>query len=107
MAKVKRTLPTEVDPTIDSFQHIPLWCVYGHEAFPQVLACYVKDHGQWGICIWGYSVYKRKPGYRTLGIRLSEWIGKHDLVRFFDSQENAMEYLETLVTPRCQVPQPE
>lgn len=33
----------------------------------------IKDNGEWGFCIWGLSYYCDEWGYRTLGIRFSEW----------------------------------
>ena len=39
----------------------------------------VDDHPTCGINIWGFSIYRRSPGYRTYGIRLSEWLSRQDV----------------------------
>jgi hypothetical protein len=78
----------------------PLWCVYGHECFPQIVCCIINNAS--GIeAIWGYSVWKKQPGFRTLGISFSQWLRQHpSLCEFFDEQEKAMSYLNKLVTPK-------
>jgi hypothetical protein len=37
----------------------------------------VTDNGSSGLVVWGFSVYRRKPGYRTLGIGLRAWLDRH------------------------------
>lgn len=34
-------------------------------------------HGGPRLCVWGFSVYRRQPGYRTLGLDLREWLARH------------------------------
>ena len=36
----------------------------------------VVDNGRFGLSIWGFSVYKRVPGYRTLGIDAHTWVSR-------------------------------
>jgi len=54
--------------------------------------------------IWGYSVYKRSPGFRTLGAAVEsnqycDWVVKHN-PKFFLTQEEALGYLKELTTPK-------
>lgn len=90
-----RTNPYE---TLDA----PLWCVYGHECFPSIILCRIKKSTYDGsINIWGYSIYKRQPGFRTLGIGLDEWHSRHENVCFFKSQGDAMMHLIDITTNRA------
>jgi hypothetical protein len=101
--------PTEVYPLGDETQwHKPLWCVYGHTAWPQVFCCKITNADRFGPTIWGYSVYRRKPGFRTLGKNLAEWIHQEELqdgheIKFYDSLPLALERLRLLLTPRVEL----
>lgn len=96
----------KVDPSDPRLWDKPLWCVYGPECFPTVIACKVNNASGMGAAIWGYSVYKRKPGYRTLGQDLKRWVeekteeAQGDEPVFFDIQLAAFDYLRGLVTPK-------
>jgi hypothetical protein len=94
--------PKTVNPTVSANHHKPLWCVSGHDCFPEIMCCYITND----FTIWGYSVYKRQPGFRTLGQSLFKWMDNHHNPKFFDSQDEAMNYLRYLVSPRCEVPAP-
>ena len=112
MPVVKRPAAGEVDP----MQHIgeTLWVVYGFECFPSILCCRLKQNlidvdRTIETCIWGYSVYRREPGFRTLGKTLQQWRNDHakygqDLEVWFTEQEAAMAYLNLLVTPAINPP---
>jgi len=97
-----------VDPYQNTYK--PLWVVYGiSPAYPQMRSlCLNEIHGT--VNIWGYSVYQRKPGYRTDGIALCVWIernrGKDMEPLFFDSLPNALDYMRQLMEPRCEPLQP-
>lgn len=92
-----------IDPYDPQYCDISLWCVYGYDCFPEIIACKLHNHGEYGINIWGYSVYKRKPGYRTLGRQVGEWMEQHKMVKFFDNKEDALAFIGKLVTPKCTV----
>lgn len=83
----------------------PLWCVYGHECCPTVLSCAVfKSNYNGSINIWGYSVYKNSPGYRTLGQDLKVWCEKQNpRPVFFTDQDKALDYLKDLTMPKKSV----
>ena len=92
----------DIDPkALDSADKV-LWCVYGHTYWPQIMCCKLHDY-EGDRNIWGYSVWKNKPGFRTLGKRLSEWYSSHDLCLFFDDQQLALDYLKKISTPKCDV----
>jgi len=60
--------------------------------------------GGFGRAIWGYSVYKRSPGFRTLGQSVNanqfgDWVGQNK-AKFFLTQEEALKYLADLTTPK-------
>jgi hypothetical protein len=71
-----------------------LWCVHGRDGSPQIQAFMVNDAGVNGTAtIWGYSIYRKSPGFRTLGLRLDTWLSdKHDPV-FYDDRNDAMNAL--------------
>lgn len=92
-----------IDPTAPQYRDVPLWCVYGYDCFPEIIACTVHDHGQYSLCVWGYSVYRRQPGYRTLGRELQAWMSQYKMVEFFAKQEDAIMFINKLVTPKCDV----
>lgn len=74
-----------------------LWCIFGHDSFPTLIACRILEHAQ-GPVIWGYSVYKRQPGFRTLGTSLENFLKRP--AKFFATQAHALEHLEKITTPR-------
>ena len=86
-----------------------VWAVYGPECAPSIicatLRAYTSTHGllpvgQPGavVCIWGWSVYRRKGGFRTLGVDAEKWKAEHDAT-FYASQETALARLRHLTTP--------
>lgn len=79
----------------------PLWCVYGMKCSPSILACVIKKDMSGEKTIWGYSIYKKQPGYRTLGQHLKAWLNNefHQNAFFFTAQADAIAYLSALVTP--------
>jgi hypothetical protein len=79
----------------------PVWVVYGHECFPQLVCAKLNIPPADGhVCIWGYSVYRRKPGFRTLGIRLGTFISEHNVCELYENQDEAIERLRAMTTPR-------
>lgn len=87
-----------IDATLPEFHNRPLWCVYGPQCFPTMFCCKILHHPQGCLTIWGYSVYRRQPGFRTLGRDLSEWAADHEAV-FFAEQIHALQFLANITTP--------
>lgn len=91
-----------IDPLDPKYFGIPLWFVYGYECFPSMFCARIKPdqhtQGQPPV-IWGYSVYKRVPGFRTLGVRAAEWIAKNGADAFAE-QQHALDYLKKITTPK-------
>ena len=48
----------------------------------------------------GFSIWKRSPGFRTLGMDVSTWMKGKDLCEFYDTQEEALDRLRVLTTPK-------
>lgn len=95
-----------VDPLDPSNHDKPMWVVYGISPFwPQLLCAKVLPHDGGGVLppsvnIWGYSVWKRKPGFRTLGVAVQEWSARHAFGPFFyDRQEFALAHLKAVSSP--------
>lgn len=89
----------------------PLWIVHGDKCFPQLLCAKLRAYttkyqllpaGVAGprVCIFGYSVYRRQPGFRTLGVNVDEWVKRSSFKpAFFDVQDEALAMLRKLTTP--------
>lgn len=80
-----------------------LWVVYGPDSFPSLLCCKITDKGK-GPQIWGFSVRKREPGFRTLGWALDMWIERQKespgtMPEFYDDHEEALDRLRKLTSP--------
>lgn len=76
----------------------PMWCVYGPDCFPTIICFKVSKYLHY-TTIWGYSVYKRKPGFRTLGQDFETWDKQHK-GKYFLRQEDAIAYLTKITTPK-------
>lgn len=82
--------PTPIDPFDPQHWDKPLFVVYGSSAFPSLLCCKVRLNE--GVpTIWGFSLWRRTPGFRTLGIKLKTWVERETDPRFYLSQEEAFE----------------
>lgn len=107
------TVPSEVlgvvmpvDATLEIHRDKPLWCIYGPDCFPTLFCCKILNHPEFGLTIWGYSVYRGEPGFRTLGRNLSGWM--RDMlnmystkVTFYETLDDALAVLRLLATPRA------
>ena len=90
----------DIDPhNPDNYDKV-IWCVYGPDSFPTMFCCVIKTASR-NPAIWGHSVYKRSPGFRTLGREVvGDWIASNN-AKFFSTQDAAFDYLRTLTTPLC------
>lgn len=89
-----------IDATLPEYFDVPLWAVYGPDCFPTMFCCKVLDHDTCGLTLWGYSIYRRQPGFRTLGVDLREWTAENK-AKFFARQDDALAHLGKITTPRC------
>lgn len=94
---MKRKAENAVDPMQPQYVDRTLWFVYGYDCFPSILCAKLILIS--GLNIWGYSVYKRQGGFRTLGVPAGPWIGANAAVAF-DDQQHALDYLKKLTTPK-------
>ena len=88
----------------ESCYNKPLWVIYGPDCFPSILACKLKQKDSHAF-IWGYSIYRRSPGFRTLGLQVEVWIDKVRadtgmVPEFYDDHEQALEKIRKLTTPK-------
>lgn len=99
---MKKALKERIESLeVDWREHIdkPLWCIYGVECFAHFFCCKIT-HGYKGPNIWGFSVYKRQSGFRTLGVNAEKWIAEQGYpVRFFANQADALEWLAAKTDP--------
>lgn len=93
----------QVDPHDPANHGKPLWVVYGSTAFPSILCCRLRINDGHAT-MWGYSVWRRSPGFRTMGTYVKNWIAsleakREDLYEFYDDQEEALDRLRKILTP--------
>jgi len=77
----------------------PLWVIYGYDCFPSILCCKINNGN-----IWGFSIYRRSPGFRTLGMNLETWYNEEGkahtqmVPEFYDDHEEALEKLRKITS---------
>lgn len=95
-----------VDPNLSENQDRVLWCVHGTSSFPTIICCKIRAHAEYGPTIWGYSVYRRSPGFRTLGQNVNMWQQNlrekfgYILFEFYDDHSEAITRITQLTTPK-------
>ena len=90
---------SSIDVTDPQYHGRPLWCVYGPDCFPTLFCCKVTMGYDRSLNIWGYSVYRRQAGFRTLGLEVTAWAAKSDAV-FFSEHSAAIAHITELTTPK-------
>ena len=89
-----------IDPLNPENFNIPLWAIYGVSIYwPNVLCCRINN-ASGAPSVWGYSVWKRSPGFCTLGRNVAEWSSGHEFCHFFSSHSHALDYLKEITTPK-------
>ena len=73
-----------------------LWLVYGAEKSMYMDAVKIHDSGRWGYTVWGYSEYRRSPGFRTIGRNIKELSTTHPIAKLFIDQTEAIQYYMSL-----------
>lgn len=96
-----------VDPNLSEHHDRVLWCVHGVACFPTMFCCKIRAHAEYGAIIWGYSVYRRKPGFRTLGRNVNSWMQELkekfgcSMFEFYDDHSEAIKRVTQLTTPKA------
>ena len=96
-----------VDPNLPENLDRVLWCVHGFECFPEIFCCKIRAHAEYGAIIWGYSVYRRSPGFRTLGQNVNTWMQDLkvkfgcSMFEFYDDHAEAITRITQLTTPKA------
>lgn len=94
-----------VDPALPENHNRDLWLVYGVECMPTILCCRIEGLLHNEPIIWGYSVYRGEPGFRTLGRNVLDWMKALEekygwsLWEFYLNQDQAFLRLRELTTP--------
>jgi hypothetical protein len=105
-ARPTTTSTGEIDPRDPYWHGRPLWVIYGPKCHPTFICAKLRAYNEKhalqplgtagpNVCIWGYSVYKRVPGFRTMGTGIEGLDAPH----FFADQDEALGYLKKLTTP--------
>lgn len=92
-----------IDPFDTNYHNIPLWCVHGHEAHPAIHCLKLKmspSSANFKLTVWGYSVYKGEPGFRTLGKSIEVFSAEKKLLLFFVNKQDALDYLSIILEPK-------
>jgi hypothetical protein len=90
-----RILAEGIDPK--EYLDRSLWVVYGPDCFPQLMLVKIINHPQCGLGIWGWSIFRRQPGFRTLGMSLYTWIAREYNPRFYLTRADALARLCDLI----------
>lgn len=69
-----------------------LWMVWGETNSLYFDTIHLIHSPPWGYIAWGYSVYRRSPGFRTLGLSIKHFRTKHKIVQLFTDQTDAIDY---------------
>lgn len=97
--------------TDEMYAHVPwedaplgttLWGVYGSDCAPTIFAFQLNDGTAFGRAMWGFSIYKRKPGFRTFGTS-KKWAEEHGL-KIFLSPAAAFSHIQSLFSRISEVP---
>ncbi len=81
----------------DSINHNRvLWLVtqWGNGNVTQLDTVVIKDHPSCGPVLWGYSVYRRSPGFRTIGSSVEYMIAqyRYEVVELFYTEDEARHF---------------
>lgn len=101
--------PTPIDLNDQNNWEKPLFVVYGPDSFPTMFCCKIcvrPTYPNGKPCIWGFSVWRRVPGFRTLGVELEGWLDAHPNARFYLTQDEAFEDLKGLFSKVGGQPKP-
>lgn len=90
-----------IDPNDPVNLNRTLWCVHGHKAHPAIHCLRIKaSQNMKGHFVWGYSVWKGEPGFRTLGVSVEKFHENKDLHLYFPEKQDALEYLSIILDPK-------
>lgn len=94
--------PFEVDYLDPANWNKPLWCAHGYKSHPSIHCLMIKPCPSVNFqpFVWGYSVWKRQPGFRTLGLSFEEFHKNKDLYLYFDKKQAALNYLSKILEPK-------
>lgn len=95
-----------IDHNDTTYHGRPVWCVYGVECAPQIVCCKLvsKDQHQ-DTTMWGLSVYKGRPGFRTMGREVNTWMAemkdkyRWSMFEFYDNHEEALDRIRLFTCP--------
>ena len=85
----------KVDPTNFEHQEVPLWAVLDGAR----IECVMVNCRSGGPAVWGYSVWRRSPGFRTLGISLASYMARAREVEFYAEQQHALDAVKEATAP--------
>lgn len=90
----------QIDANDSNNHDIPLWAVMVvHQGLAEIQCLKIKDQSNGDLHVWGYSEWRRSPGFRTLGIRLPAFTGRFVSCVFYDDHDSALAALKLATTP--------
>lgn len=69
-----------------------LWLVWGRGAVDFINCVKIFNNTYCGYTVWGYSVYRRSPGFRTIGMSLESLTNECEDLQLFTDINAAIEY---------------
>lgn len=50
----------------------------------------VINHSHFGLTLWGFSIYKKEPGYRTFGSSLDRWLIEYPNAKVYKDKDRTL-----------------
>lgn len=50
----------------------------------------IVNHSQDGYVLWGFSIYKKEPGYRTFGNTLDKWLTDYPNAKVYKDKDRIL-----------------
>jgi hypothetical protein len=88
-----------IDPYDRKYHDVPLWVVYSGPINGIGLMCLKINNATGTPSVWGYSVYRNSPGFRTLGSGFRSFMERYERADFFADLDEAVEHMKVQVAP--------
>lgn len=89
-----------IDSNDSAHWGIPLWVVgVKYKGLADIQCIKIRDQSNGDPHVWGYSEWRRSPGFRTLGISLATFRDRFVSCRFYCDHDAALAAIKTASTP--------
>lgn len=93
-------MDAKIEPNDRRNWGIPLWVVgVPYKGMADIQCVKIRDQSNGDPHVWGYSEWRRSPGFRTLGIKLSAFQDRFVSCRFYADHDAAIEAIKKASMP--------